>query len=68
MGAYPQRVGGYFSLADALHATSWQEPRLRDALGVMASEGLLLVDDQPGAGGGRDEGVSGWRASRLCSC
>ncbi|KAL4440286.1 hypothetical protein ABPG75_003287 [Micractinium tetrahymenae] len=46
-----QRLGGYFSLADALSNTRWQEERLRDALAAMAREGLLLIDDQPGAGG-----------------
>ncbi|EFN53961.1 hypothetical protein CHLNCDRAFT_36297 [Chlorella variabilis] len=44
-----ERSGGYFSLADAVAATGWQEARLRDALGAMAREGLLLIDDQPGA-------------------
>lgn len=43
-----QRLGGYFSLADALGNTGWQEERLRDALAAMAREGLLLIDDQPG--------------------
>ncbi|KAL4422019.1 hypothetical protein ABPG77_005449 [Micractinium sp. CCAP 211/92] len=43
-----ERLGGYFSLADALSNTGWQEERLRDALAAMAREGLLLIDDQPG--------------------
>ena len=43
-----QRCGGFFSLADALSETGWQEERVRVALGAMAREGLLLIDDQPG--------------------
>jgi hypothetical protein len=43
-----QERGGYFSLADALGATGWQEARVREALGVMAREELLLIDDLPG--------------------
>lgn len=46
-----ERLGGYFSLADALASTRWQEERVREAVGVMAREGLLLIDDPPGAGG-----------------
>ncbi|KAI3431521.1 hypothetical protein D9Q98_004571 [Chlorella vulgaris] len=44
-----ERQGGYFSLRDALASTKWQEARLRDALGAMAREGLMLIDDMPGA-------------------
>lgn len=44
-----ERLGGYFSLQDALASSGWQEERLRDALSSMAREGLLLIDDQPGA-------------------
>jgi hypothetical protein len=47
-----QRQGGYFSLRDALASTKWQEARLRDALGAMAREGLMLIDDMPGEGAG----------------
>lgn len=43
-----QKLGGYFSLADAAANTGWQEERIREALSSMAREGLLLIDDQPG--------------------
>ena len=47
----PQKLGGYFSLADAAASTGWQEERLREALGAMAREGLVLIDDPPGESG-----------------
>ncbi|KAI7837848.1 hypothetical protein COHA_008336 [Chlorella ohadii] len=46
-----QRLGGYFALADAVASTGWQEERVREAVTLMAREGLVLIDDQPGADG-----------------
>ena len=46
-----QKLGGYFTLQDALSSTGWQRERVQVALSSMAREGLLLIDDPPGAGG-----------------
>eukprot|EP00887_Chlorella_sp_A99_P002409 scaffold10.g2409.t1 len=61
-----QGLGGFMTLADAVANIGWAEARVRDALGAMLSEGLLLVDDPPPSSSrGAGAGSTGGRAEQL---